>query len=969
MLSAWARSKLETYRGSERLLLRDPLRLLSDAGGVIHGFARDNGFTVIVCATNLVFRELFEKTVADPGTKKLLLIDRAPARRRTALSTSKAPPPFYPDFLDVVPEFARIDLDLRQFLKERTGDPAWPMEVNDPQYARLIARHLPAVLRAYANLRNADPTRFVDDDFKMIVAYAALGVAVSAFKTLEARDYWRIGLLSHDQLHELESLAPEITKPIFDKLAKAPAPFSWFAKHPAETVLRAFYLSVILAQHFEHGNLLLAKIDPSLAPLGEIKSAILTESAPELINLDPEQAARDIGDVEVSLSKETLALLLLEQMDLAQPVHFADVVSREKYSTLIRSLALLLALDNLLSKSPAKSAHQKIAGLLSTETPAVEVCFVDRRPSIVWSHLKEAYALAGECKRLKEELASAIKTLKRLNPKQLTYKHFQAFWNEKKVNRLEYFLSSLERLVGSGDFLPRTEDLLPSVFGNALIRIRQSVRSMGDDVQSAIDEVNARFQEMVVAQYSNWVKHEGEVRLTSQFIRRCLKPNWDPQTEKGVIFIFDGLRYDVWDEFLRPIFEDRTELVRDYPASSLLPSETHITRKAISAGTFPDQFDTRQRENDLLKAALAKEFGYSGEVEVVPPDTLGVGETIRYRAENLDVFIFDLCDKELHKIQNKTLPDGREVPTRPLAFIYQQHLKNIIDTEVMAIIRNLTPGTKVFVTADHGFCRVPRQRLHIDASWLNEPNDCSYLNARLRESLAAVRAPGKVRDNVWEMPMADLRMPDSEVAQDPKTKANWEKKYATIIFPKTGYALARPNAHFNPDAYTHGGISIQELMIPMVVLKVRPRDEGLLALDNITGPAEIVEGQEAEFRMRLVRLAGADMFDELYVEVQANYARSPERETLRNQALYVSSQGTEVVYRIKPAPQDATDEERHGGGMERNLVITVTYRDGRRTVRKAQTRRFTIRLNSEQVIRRVPAHLGNILGLTPKSMR
>ena len=32
----------------------------------------------------------------------------------------------------------------------------------------------------------------------------------------------------------------EITKPIRDELAKAPAPFSWFAKRPAETVLRAF---------------------------------------------------------------------------------------------------------------------------------------------------------------------------------------------------------------------------------------------------------------------------------------------------------------------------------------------------------------------------------------------------------------------------------------------------------------------------------------------------------------------------------------------------------------------------------------------------------------------------------------------------------------------------------------------------------------------------------------------------------
>jgi len=103
---------------------------------------------------------------------------------------------------------------------------------------------------------------------------------------------------------------------------------------------------------------------------------------------------------------------------------------------------------------------------------------------------------------------------------------------------------------------------------------------------------------------------------------------------------------------------------------------------------------------------LTREFNYSGDAEVITPDTAATGETVRFRAGNFEVYIFELCDKELHKIQMKTLPDGREVPTRPLAFIYQQHLKNIIDTEVMAIVRNLAPGTKVLVTADHGFGRV-----------------------------------------------------------------------------------------------------------------------------------------------------------------------------------------------------------------------------------------------------------------------
>ena len=970
MLKDWTLAKLEAVKDSPRVLVRDSLRLLPEADGAIHRFARDHGFTVIVAATNLVFRELYEQAVASPETRKFLVIDRAPARRRAHASITKAPPPFYPDLLVEIPKDARIDLDLRQFLKEATGDPNWPQDVNEPRFASLIARNLDAVLRAHKNLRTAHPGRFTDHDFKTIVAFSALGVPEAAFKRLGAEDYWKIGLMGHEALEDLEFLTPEVTKPIRDELRKAPSPFCWFADHGADLVIRAFYLSVILAQHVEHWNLLLANIDPDLARFGNIKPEILKEATPKLVALDRHQAQRDLETVEHSLSKEALQLLLLDQMKITEPSNFAAALLNEQYSVLVRCLALLLALDDLVSNHTSRAEHSKILRTLFPDNGSGEIGFVDTRPSLAWSHLKEAYSLASQIHPLQEDLANAVKNLKVTKANRLSFQFFREIWNEKRINRLEYYLSALERLVHSGDFLPRHEDDLPSVFSNTLDRIRQSVRAINEDVQKHLDEVNRRFQELVAMQYSSWVANDSEVRLTSQFLRRCLKPHWDSQKEKAVVFIFDGMRYDIWDELLRPMLEDRMEILEDYPASSLLPSETHVTRKAISAGTYPDEFDTRAGEDKLLKVSLAREFSYNGEVEVVNPEGLGTGETVHYRAGNLDVYIFELCDKELHKIQIKTLPDGRQVPGRPLAFIYQQHLKNIIDTEVMAIVRGLPPGTKVFVTADHGFGRVHRERIWLEASWLNQPEDCSYLNAWLRQSLADVGAPGKVRQNVWEFPVRELRMPETENAYDRRSRQNWQKQYATIIFPKTGYALSRPNSHFNPDAFTHGGISIQELMIPMVALRVKPIEEGLLALDSISGPKEVVEGEEIEFRMRINRTAhGSSKREELRVDIEATYSRDPSERPLSPQVLYISSQGTEVVYRFRPDPNDATDEERRQGTMERTLTISVNYREGRRTRRKSRTHRFTVRLNPERIVRRVPTHLGNILGLTPKSMR
>ena len=966
-ISDWISAKLQLIGDHNHILVRDPLHLLPGADGVIHTFARKNSFTVIVASTNLVFRELYELAMADADTKKFLVVDRAPARRRASLSVTKAPPPFYPDFLGKIEPEARIDLDLRQYLIEITGDLNWPQEVNSHRYAQLVMRNLGGVIRAHENLRNAHSTRFTDHDFKMVVAYAALGVPDSAFKMMDAEDYWRIGLLGHRALEELESLAPEITKPIRDALAKAPAPFCWFADHDPDLVLRAFYLSVILSQHSDHWNLLIPKLDPTLAQLPEIKPQVLNEAAPKLIQLDPQQASEDIEQVENSLDKEALQFILIEQLDLVTSPNFRIVIEKERYSTLFRSLALLVGLDDMLSKQPSTEVHDNLEGLLFAGSSH----FVEKRPSEAWSQLKEAYSLAVKVRLLCDELASAIKTLKVLKPDQLTLEWFWKVWNIKKLNRLEYFISALERHVLSADLLPRHEDELPSVFSNILDRIQQRVRSLSDDIDKQLDELNGIFQELVARKYPEWVAGDSEVLLTSQFLRRCLNPNWDPDKEKAVLFIFDGMRYEIWDELLRPVFEERMELVADYPALSILPSETHFTRKAISAGAFPDEFDSRSSEDKLLKEGLTREFGLAGDVEQVAPDTIGTGEVVRYRAGDLDVYIFELCDSELHNIQMRSRPDGRQAPARPLAFIYEQLLKNVIDIEVMAIVRKLEPDTKVFVTADHGFMKVGREALWFREEDLNESGDCHYLNCWLRSDLDSAYLPSKVRSNIIGFTPEQLHLPKEESRSIRKTGEVFHKDYGAIVFPRVGYSFSRSGSHYNPDAYTHGGISIQELLIPMVALRVRPRDEGILLLGDIEGPKDVVEGQEIEFRLHLSRIKRKDKTPgDLRVDASASYALEPEHRQLHNQVLYIPPAGDgDVVYSFKPDCDDATDEERREGIMKRILTITVSYRDGRQTIRRSRTHQFAVQLNPGRIARRIPANLGNILGLTPKSMR
>ena len=72
----------------------------------------------------------------------------------------------------------------------------------------------------------------------------------------------------------------------------------------------------------------------------------------KLIELDPQQADKDLTDVENSLTRDNLGFLLLEQMKLQEPQGFLGVLQNERLSSLFRSLSLL-AVDNLLGNSPA----------------------------------------------------------------------------------------------------------------------------------------------------------------------------------------------------------------------------------------------------------------------------------------------------------------------------------------------------------------------------------------------------------------------------------------------------------------------------------------------------------------------------------------------------------------------------------------------------------------------------------------
>ena len=210
-------------------------------------------------------------------------------------------------------------------------------------------------------------------------------------------------------------------------------------------------------------------------------------------------------------------------------------------------------------------------------------------------------------------------------------------------------------------------------------------------------------------------------------------------------------------------------------------------------------------------------------------------------------------------------------------------------------------------------------------------------------------------------------MPNQEVRTNNFSGMVTRKTFASIAFPKTGYAFSRSGSPFDPDAYSHGGISVQEMMIPMLVLRVKSKDETMELLCSLLDPpAEIVEGQEGAFHVRVRRAGNGD--GEVKIDVVTICAHEDELLPETTQVLYLApGQEKMVIFHVKPDIALASNSERTAGEMPWVLTVMAEYEESGRPVRGHLTHEFIVRLNPEQLVRRVPAGLGNILGMAPKT--
>jgi hypothetical protein len=926
MMSEWIKQKLDPLVGEPLIILKDPQRLIRRGDFIVHGWGESNGYAVLYCTGNLGLRTLLQETSVQNPQARVLLVDRSRSDAKRPL--------FYPDLWARSRSHARLQLTLRDYLMETTQDSHWPLLVNtDRQISALIIENLEAVIAAYHQLRAADLNRFTDSDLYKILLGAVL--EINPFQNLSPAEVRRLCIERHNELDELRKWLPaDVMDQLEVAIHGAPKPFCWLLERDPEQVMLAFLLAAVMHQHGLDYQLLLANLDPQLHAYREIDPHQLEVALKDLSTSNADLLQHDTQFLEKYLiDNPTICReLLFNQLHLADATIAEKALNKEKLIPLIRNVASITLLMNLIQQRDIKF-HRKV--LSAIELQENDPTFLaSLRPGEKWHDLVLTYQRAISVFELTAKLKKAHEKVQTGKPEDLNFEYFNNIWNQQGLNCLDFFLADLNRLLRVGDMLPLPmQDLWPEIKQpwEETRALFQKICGVAEKTQR---QINKEFQQLYQKQYALWIQDQNAPAVfTHQFLGRVLKANWDPQSnKKAVILVFDGLRTDAWQQLLKPVLEERFEISAEYPGSALIPTETELSRKAIAAGKLPAQFSGQNsRELELLKAWLKDNLRISPQFEVVcDDDTVASGMTMRYVSKNLEYIVFKFCDDNLHN--NK----------QDLAFIYNSILNQIVQQDVRSVIRNLPEDILLFITSDHGFTPMPSETILISEDMVNDEHDIKYRNARVISPLTA-----DVANNVCVFKMKDIGV-------DQPNYARGGQATSLMIFPHPDYLFKRFKGRHSPDNYSHGGLSLAECMIPMVVLSNRRKDQGELRIAELKLEGSAREGETIQIHIAVIS-------SKLFTEKTMISLSFSQLDILARREIFSGQQKTFKV-NWQPSFDDIDPEIRLKGEVTIPITVTLSYKQGMHTIKSSRTLDARIQLDDARLQRRLDTKLDLMMG-------
>ena len=342
--------------------------------------------------------------------------------------------------------------------------------------------------------------------------------------------------------------------------------------------------------------------------------------------------------------------------------------------------------------------------------------------------------------------------------------------------------------------------------------------ALADMLRMQKAEANLGFAKFVKRNYADWMQHH-DFTMNHDVMQHHILPMLK-QGERVFLVVFDNFRYDQWKAIETELTDyDITEQL----CCSILPTATQYARNALFAGMMPSEI--KQRYPDWWTEEDAEESKNLNEPHLIQAflDRVRRRDTFSYHKINttdeaeqllaeadellqrnsLNVVVVNFIDMLSHaRTESKMVRElaHDEAAYRSLTLSWFRH------SAISQLLHRLSQtDCRVVLTTDHGSIRTDTP-----VKIIGDRNTNTNLRYKLGRNLAC-----ESRD------VFTVKDPKSIFLPSPNISTSY-------VFATGNTFLAYPNNYnyyvaYYRNTFQHGGISMEEMIIPLVTLKGKNR--------------------------------------------------------------------------------------------------------------------------------------------------
>lgn len=345
-------------------------------------------------------------------------------------------------------------------------------------------------------------------------------------------------------------------------------------------------------------------------------------------------------------------------------------------------------------------------------------------------------------------------------------------------------------------------------------------KAMLDVLKMQKADANTQFFKFIEKNYLNWLN--GKEQNPPTMSHTVIKNKFIPVLEKNesvFLIVIDNLRYDQW-KIIQPVIQDYYKVESEDLYFSILPTATQYARNALFSGLMPTEMEKRHpdwwlndedeggknmHEEEFMQAQL-KRLGKDVKMSYNKVTNFTGGKKLAESLNNLmqnklNIIVYNFVDMLSHARTEmeviRELADN-EPAYRSITLSWFEH------SPLLDMIKQLAAKkVKIVLTTDHGTVHVKEP-----TKVLGDKN----VNTNLRYK------QGKALDyNAKEV--FEIKNPSEAFL--PKLHPS-----SRFIFAKEDRFFAYPNnfnyyVNYYRNTFQHGGISLEEMIIPFITLSAK----------------------------------------------------------------------------------------------------------------------------------------------------